>query len=140
MTVPAGDDPTGNPAMDAISAPKSPQTNRLEGFVLTALFQGFPTFAAAALMLKLVGSHEIVGHGAAIVVVLAALFYALLMPWLGRKFPNRFRHGYEPLFFDASLSFIEKIARWRTPPVTSLPLVTNVMLLSLLAVGVVSVG
>jgi hypothetical protein len=104
MTVPAGDDPTGNAAMDAISAPKSPQTNRLEGFVLTALFQGFPTFAAAALMLKLVGSHEIVGHGAAIVVVLAALFYALLMPWLGRKFPNRFRHGYEPLFFDASLS------------------------------------
>ena len=126
--------------MDAISAPKSPQTNRLEGFVLTALFQGFPTFAAAALMLKLVGSHEIVGHGAAIVVVLAALFYALLMPWLGRKFPNRFRHGYEPLFFDASLSFSEKIARWRTQPVTSLQLVTNVMLLSLLAVGVASVG
>ena len=126
--------------MDAISAPKSPQTNRLEGFVLTALFQGFPTFAAAALMLKLVGSHEIVGHGAAIVVVLAALFYALLMPWLGRKFPNRFRHGYEPLFFDVSLSFSEKIARWRTQPVTSLQLVTNVMLLSLLAVGVASVG
>jgi hypothetical protein len=140
MTVPAGDDPTGNAAMDAISAPKSPQTNRLEGFVLTALFQGFPTFAAAALMLKLVGSHEIVGHGAAIVVVLAALFYALLMPWLGRKFPNRFRHGYEPLFFDASLPFIEKIARWRTQPVTSLQLVTNVMLLSLLSVGVASVG
>jgi hypothetical protein len=126
--------------MNAITTPKSPQTNRLEGFVLTALFQGFPTFAAAALMLKLVGSHEIVGHGAAIVVVLAALFYALLMPWLGRKFPNRFRHGYEPLFFDASLPFIEKIARWRTQPVTSLQLVTNVMLLSLLAVGVASVG
>ena len=128
--------------MDAITTPKSPQTNRLEGFVLTALFQGFPTFAAAALMLKLVGSHEIVGqrYGAAIFVVLAALFYALLTPWLARKFPNRFRHGYEPLFFDASLPFIEKIARWRTQPVTSLQLVTNVMLLSILAVGVASVG
>ena len=126
--------------MDSITTPKSPQANRLEGFVLTALFQGFPTFAAAALMLKLVGSHEIVGHGAAIFVVLAALFYALITPALGRKFPNRFRHGYEPLFFDASLPFIEKIARWRTQPVTSLQLVTNVMLLSLLAVGVASVG
>jgi hypothetical protein len=128
--------------MNAITAPKSSSQNRLEGFVLTALFQGFPTFAAAALMLKFVGSHEIVGqrYGAAIFVVLAALFYALLTPWLGRKFPGRFRHGYEPLFFDASLSFSEKIARWRTQPVTSLQLVTNVMLLSLLAVGVASVG
>ena len=78
--------------MDAITTPKSPQTNRLEGFVLTALFQGFPTFAAAALMLKLVGSHEIVGHGAVIFVVLAALFYALLTPWLARTFPKRFVH------------------------------------------------
>ena len=128
--------------MDAITSPKTPRANRLEGFVLTALFQGFPTFAAAALMLKLVGSHEIVGqrYGAAIFVVLAALFYALLTPWLGRTFPGRFQHGYEPLFFDASLSFIEKIARWRTQPVISLQLVTNVMLLSLLAVGVASVG
>ena len=126
--------------MDAITTPKSPQTDRLEGFVLTALFQGFPTFAAAALMLKLVGSHEIVGHGAVIFVVLAALFYALLTPWLARTFPKRFTPGYEPLFFDASLPFIEKIARWRTQPLTSLQLVTNVMLLSLLAVGVASVG
>jgi len=141
MTVLTGTIP-GKAAMNAISAPKSSRANRLEGFVLTALFQGFPTFAAAALMLKFVGSHEIVGqrYGAAIFVVLAALFYALLTPWLARKFPNRFRHGYEPLFFDASLSFIEKIARWRTQPVTSLQLVTNVMLLSLLAVGVASVG
>ena len=126
--------------MDAITTPKSPQTNRLEGFVLTTLFQGFPTFAAAALMLKLVGSHEIVGHGAVIFIVLAALFYALLTPWLARTLPKRFVPGYEPLFFDASLPFIEKIARWRTQPVTSLQLVTNVMLLSLLAVGVASVG
>ena len=142
MTVPAGTVPQETAAMNAITAPKSHAQNRLEGFVLSALFQGFPTFAAAALMLKFVGSHEIVGqrYGAAIFVVLAALFYALLTPWLARKFPTRFRHGYEPLFFDASLSFIEKIARWRTQPVTSLQLVTNVMLLSLLAVGVASVG
>src|SRR4051812_21061107 len=99
--------------MDATTS-KSPQTNRLAGFVLTALCQGFPTSAAAALMLRLVGSHEIVGHGAVIFVVLAALFYALLTPWLARTLPKRFVPGYEPLFFDASLPFIEKIARWRT--------------------------
>lgn len=128
--------------MDAISTPKSATQNRLEGFALTALFQGFPTFAAAALMLKFVGSHEIVGtrHGATIFVVLAALFSSLITPWLARTFPKRFGRGYEPLFFDASLPFIEKIARWRTQPVTSLQLVTNVMLLSLLAVGVASLG
>jgi hypothetical protein len=128
--------------MNAITESKSPALNRLEGFALTAIFQGFPTFAGAALLLKLVGSHEIVGqrYGAAIFVVTAALLFALLTPWLGRKFPNRFQHGYEPLFFDASLPFIEKIARWRIQPVTSLQLVTNLMLLSLLAVGVASVG
>ena len=128
--------------MNAISAPKSPQANRLEGFALTAIFQGFPTFAAAALLLKFTGSNEIVGtrYGAAIFVVMSALLFALLMPWLGRKFPGRCKHGYEPLFFDAGLSFGEKIARWRTQPETSLQLVTNVMLLSLLAVGVASVG
>ena len=128
--------------MNTITESKSPALNRLEGFTLTALFQGFPTFAGSALLLKLVGSHEIVGtrYGAAIFVVLATLLFALLTPWLGRKFPNRFQHGYEPRFFDPSLSFIEKIARWRTQPVTSLQLVTNVMLLSLLAVGVASVG
>jgi hypothetical protein len=141
--VPAGDGPRKeNAAMNAMSASKSPQANRLEGFALTAIFQGFPTFAGAALLLKLTGSHEIVGtrYGAAIFVVLASLFFALITPSLGRKFPNRFKHGYEPLFFDASLSFSEKIARWRTQPVTSLQLVTNVMLLSILAVGVASVG
>jgi len=142
MTIPAVTVPTGIAAMNVIAFQKSPSQNRLEGFALTALFQGFPTFAAAALMLKFTGSHEIVGHryGAAIFVVLASLFFALVTPWLARKFPNRFKHGYEPLFFDASLSFIEKIARWRTQPVTSLQLVTNVMLLSLLAVGVASAG
>ena len=113
-------------AMTAITTPKSAQANRLEGFVLTALFQGFPTFAAAALVLKITGSHEIVGtrYGAAFFVVLASLFFGLIMPSLGGKFPYRFKHAYEPLFFDASL-LLEKIARWRAQPVTSLQLVTK---------------
>ena len=68
----------------------------------------------------------------------ATLIYALATPWLGPRFPRLFKSGYEPLFFDATLSFTEKLSRWRTQPATSLQLVTNVTLLSLLAVGVTS--
>jgi hypothetical protein len=61
--------------MNAIAASKSPQLNRLEGFALSAIFQGFPTIAMAVLILKAGGSHEIVGerYGAAIFVVLSTI-------------------------------------------------------------------
>ena len=39
--------------MNAIAAPKSSARNRLEGFALTAILQGMPTFAAAVLALVL---------------------------------------------------------------------------------------
>jgi len=90
-------------------AAKSASQNRLEGFALTALFQGFPTFAAAALMLSLPAAtksspalrrRDLRRAGHAVL--------RLLTPWLARKFPNRFRHGYEPLFFDASLSLSKR--------------------------------
>jgi hypothetical protein len=123
--------------MNAIATQKSASQNRLQGFALTAILLGFPTFAAAALLLKLAGSHEIVGkrYGAAIFVVLASIFYALLTPPLAGRFPKRFEHAYEQLFFDATLSFAEKIAQWRTQSRASVQLVTTVLLLSLLAVG-----
>ena len=125
--------------MNAIAAPKSRRLNLLEGMALTALFQAIPTFGAAVLLLRLVGS-QIVGQtgGAAIFVATATLIYALATPYLGPKFPRVFKGGYEPLFFDATPSFTEKLSRWRTQPATSLQLVTNVTLLSLLAVGVAS--
>ena len=43
---------------------------------------------------------------------MASIFHGLLTPWLAPKFPKFFKHGYEPLFFNASLSFIEKIEKW----------------------------
>ena len=73
-------------------------------------------------------------------VVLTSVIHGVFTPWLAPKFPKFFRHGYEPLFFNAGLSFIEKIEKWRARPTTSVQLVTNVMLLSLLAVGVMSMG
>jgi hypothetical protein len=131
----------GNAAMDTIAAPKSRRLNWLEGVTLTSLFHGLPTFAIAVLLLKIAGSRNIVADpgGAAIFVALASVFYALVTSYLGPKYPKVFRNGYEPLFFDATLPFGEKILRWRTQPTTSLQLVTVVMLLSLLAVGVASV-
>jgi hypothetical protein len=122
--------------MNAIAAPKSSAQNRLEGFALTVLMQGFPTFAGAALLLKL-AHHEIAG-GAVVFVAMASIFHGLLTPRLAPKFPKFFKHSYEPLFFNAGLKFIEKIEKWRARPTTSLQLVTNVLMLSLLAVGVVS--
>ena len=122
--------------MNAIVAPKSRGLNWLEGFTLTFLLLGFPTFASAALLLKLV-RHDIAG-GVVLFVVLTSVLHGLFTPWLAPKFPKFFRHGYEPLFFNASLSFSEKIAKWRERPTTSVQLVTSELMLALLAVAVVS--
>jgi hypothetical protein len=60
-----------------------------------------------------------------------------MAPWLGAKF-KMFRQGYEPLFFDCTLSFSEKIAQWRVQPLASLQLVTTVVMMWV-AVGAVSI-
>jgi hypothetical protein len=121
--------------MNVIKAAKLPQ---LEGVALTAMFQGF---AGIALCLKLIDASEIVGDrwGAAIFVAIASLVHALLVPWLAPKFPRVIRYGYEPLFFEPNLSFADKIAQWRMKPAVSIELVSNVLMLALLAVGVASI-
>lgn len=128
--------------MNATAVPKSRALNRLEGMTLSAIFQALPTFAGAVMLLKLAGSHEIVGerYGTVFFVVLASMFYALATASLASKFPRFFRGSYEPKFFDASLSFGEKLSLWRAQPKTSLQLLATVTMLSLLAVAVVSVG
>jgi hypothetical protein len=128
--------------MNAIAAPKSRSINWLEGETLSAVVQGLPTFTGAALLLELFGSAQIVNSpgGVVVFVLTTSIFYALMTAWLGPKFPRFFRNSYEPQFFDASLSFAEKLSRWREKPATSLQLLTNVVLLSLLAVAVMTVG
>jgi hypothetical protein len=44
---------------------------------------------------------------------MGSFVYGLFTPWLAPKFPKFFKHSCEPLFFNASLSFSEKIATWR---------------------------
>ncbi|MBI5262342.1 MAG: hypothetical protein HY852_11065 [Bradyrhizobium sp.] len=127
--------------MNATIARRSRVQNQLEGFALTTIFQSLPTFAAAVLLLKLAGSHDLVGDpGVAIFVSFASLCHALLAGLLGPKFPNLFKTVYEPLFFDLRLSLSDKITQWRTQPIASLQLVAIVLMLSVLAVGVASVG
>jgi hypothetical protein len=128
--------------MDTITAPKLYGLNQLEGLALTIILLAFPIFASAALMVKLVTiSHIVAPSGnAAHIVPMASVFYALIMRCLGPRFPKQFKNAYEPLFFDATLPFAEKIQRWRMQPTTSLQLMTWMLLLSLLAVGVASLG
>ncbi len=128
--------------MNAVSPRKSSAPSRLEGIVLTAVFQAFPTFTAAALLVKLFGASDLTSRpGSAILfIALAMLFHSLTVTWVGPRFPRFFQNLYEPLFYDATLSLSEKIARWRVQPVASRQLLTTVMMLSLLAVAVVSVG
>jgi hypothetical protein len=127
--------------MNTVSQTKSPEKNRLEGFALSAMFLGLPTYAVVVLALKLFGSHQAIveGPGAAIFVVLASLFHALVMPSLWKRFPKFIKHGHEPLFYDARLSLSEKIAQWHSQPAVSAQLVTTVMTMSLLAVSVASI-
>ena len=125
----------------AIAISKSRLQNLFEGFALPAVFQSFPSFAAAALLLKLAGSHDLVGDpGVAIFVAIASLAHAMLAVTLGPSFPGFFKTVYEPKFFEAHLSLSDKITAWRTQPAASLQLMTIVLLLSVMAVVTASVG
>ena len=114
----------------AATAPKPGLLNLFEGFVLTAILQGMPIFAAAALMVRLMGDSA--NANPTRLMTIATIAYSLLVIWLGSKFP-RLRNAYEPLFFDAGLCFSDKIAGWRAKPATSVQLLASVLLLSLLA-------
>jgi hypothetical protein len=123
------------------AAKKSRLRNALEGFALTVILQSFPTFAAAALLLKLCGNHDLVGDpGVAIFVAIASLVHAAVAVTLGPSIPALFKTLYEPTFFDCSLSLQDKIMEWRTHPVASLQLLAIVLMLSVMAVVTASMG
>ncbi|RXT35448.1 hypothetical protein [Bradyrhizobium betae] len=127
--------------MTALAAPKLTAQNRLECFLLHALFQGVPLYSSVVLMIKLVAASEIVGerYGATIFIVLAASFHGMLTRWLAPRFPRFFRHNNAPMFGDATLSFTEKVSRWLAEPKTAVELLSNVLLMSVLVIGVASI-
>ena len=100
--------------MNAV-ARKPRALSQFEGMVLSAVFQAFPTFTAAALLVKLSGVSSMTSHGESVVtfIILAVLFQSIAVTCLGPHFPRFFKQAYEPLFYDATLSLGEKIARWR---------------------------
>jgi len=123
------------------AARKSRLRNALEGLALTAILQSFPTFATAAMLLKLCGNHDLVGDpGVAIFVAIASLVHAVIAVTLGPTIPALAKLLYEPSFFDPDLSLSEKITEWRTHPAASMQLVAIVLLLSVMAVVTASVG
>ena len=126
--------------MNTIPEPKTPERNRLEGFVLNAVFVSAPTFSSIVLMLRLFGAHQSIaeGWGAAVFVVVASFLHGLVAPSLWKSFPKFLRQGHEPLFYDARLSFSEKFAQWHRQPQVSAQLARTVIGLMVLAIGVVS--
>ena len=128
--------------MNSTGIAKSSRFNRLEGIALSASLQGFPTFAAAVMLVKLFGSNTIIGTpgGTVFFVLLTSILSGLASAWLGPKYPRFFQASYEPLFFDASLSLKQKVAAWSAQTKTQQQLVMIVIMLSVLAVAVVSAG
>jgi hypothetical protein len=126
--------------MTTVAESKTPERNRLEGFVLNAVFVGVPTYAGVVLTLKLCGAHEAIaeGWGAAVFVPLASFFHALIAPSLWNGFPRFVKRGHEPLFYDARLSFSEKFRQWHSLPEVSAHLAKTVIVLTVLAIAVVS--
>jgi hypothetical protein len=127
--------------MTALAASKFVNRNKLECFALYALLQAMPFYSGVALAMKLINSSEFADqhYGVAIFIAMTSTFHALITPWLGPKFPYFFRHSFEPLFADQTLSFSEKVSRWLAQPNTALKLLNSFLLLSVLAVGAASI-
>jgi len=124
--------------MNAIAARNHPCKTASKTLRSPPSSRAFPPSPVPRCSLKL--AHHPIAGGVVSFVVAASTFHGLLTPWLAPKFPKFFKNSYEPLFFDARLSFAEKLSQWRAQPVVSLQLVTQVMMLSVLAVGVVSLS
>lgn len=124
--------------MPTVAVPQSTTRSRIECLLLYALLQGIPFYSIVALTMRLIDGSEFAGQrfGAAIFIAMTSILHALITHGLGPKFPYFFRHSYEPLFADPTLSFSDKVSRWLAQPKTALQLLTNALLLSVLAVGI----
>jgi len=124
--------------MNGATASKSPAANKWEGIILTAL-QALPAFTGSALLLKLFGARIADQPGGLVIFVLiACAMLGLVTPWLAPKFPKGFKN-YEPLFFDATLSFEQKIQRWLDKAGTAKQLLQMLFMVALLAIAVITV-
>ena len=121
---------------DVLSTPR--RANFAEGVFLTAVMSGVPTFAGAAMLLKLLSSGSPLTEHPTAFVVASSIGFAFLVAWLGPKFPVLAKSSYEPIFFDGALSFKDKVSRWLAEARTSQRLLTNALMLSVLGIAVMS--
>jgi hypothetical protein len=128
--------------MNAVATSKSRLLNWFEGVTLIGILQGLPVYASAALMLRMFDRDLVRPDRSFILLIVIAIFiYAIATSLLGgSRAPKILRNGYEPIFFDPTLSLTDKIARWRTQPRASVQLLASVLMLSVLAVAVLSIG
>jgi hypothetical protein len=139
---------TGDATLDTPIVARDRASNLLEGMALTATLQALPFTAGAALFNRLARDLGILANRDDVIMLMISLFlmafFAGTVPFLAPKFNlmkfNLIKALYEPLFFDASLSLSDKFARWWTQPSRSLQLLTMLLMLSVLAVAVVSMG
>ncbi|MGY3448041.1 hypothetical protein [Bradyrhizobium sp. USDA 4353] len=121
------------------SAPKAPLLNLLEGMVLTALFQAIPTYAGAALILKLARSNalhtNIIGF-----VAIATIIHVLMTSAAGPRYPHVLKQAYAAEFYDATLGVADKVLRWRMQPEASLQLLTSTVMLAILSIAALAMG
>ena len=92
------------------SAPKAPTLNLLEGMALTALLQAIPTYAGAALILKVAHSSAL-RPGIIGFVTIATVIHVLLTALLGPRHPRLFKQAYAAEFFDASLGLADHLRK-----------------------------
>ncbi|XUM24438.1 hypothetical protein ACRAVF_15385 [Bradyrhizobium oligotrophicum S58] len=126
-------------ASPSTSAPKAAVLNLLEGMALTALFQAVPTYAGAALILKLAHSTAL-RPGIIGFVASATIIHVLMTAAAGPRYPRLLKQAYAAEFYDATLGLADKVLRWRTQPEGSLQLLSSTVMLALLSVAVLAMG
>ncbi|BAM92146.1 conserved membrane hypothetical protein [Bradyrhizobium oligotrophicum S58] len=126
-------------ASPSTSAPKAALFNLLEGMALTALFQAIPTYAGAALILKLAHSSALQGSIIGFVTT-ATIIHVLMSSAAGPRYPRLLKQAYTPVFYDATLGVADKVLRWRTQPDGSLQLLSSTVMLALLSVAALAMG
>ncbi|MGJ4999460.1 hypothetical protein [Bradyrhizobium sp. HKCCYLR20261] len=120
-------------------SPKASSLNLLEGMLLTALFQAIPTYAGAALILKVAHSTAL-RPGIIGFVATATIIHVLMTSAFGPRYPRVLKQAYAAEFYDPTLGLADKVLRWRTQPEGSLQLLASTVMLALLAVAALAMG
>ncbi|MDC7786313.1 hypothetical protein PQJ75_13405 [Rhodoplanes sp. TEM] len=119
----------------------SPLSHRLAGFALHALVSGLPMAASIVLLTRLLGwgSFSEGPVGPIVFSVLYVIFSAALEAWAGPRWPRLHPAGIGHICFDVSLPLAERLERLRLDPLAFRHILTQLAMVSLLALAVLTV-